>query len=66
MSGVEAELLTKRKAHSRIALLLAEAKEALAPHENIKGEDPQYEDPDEWWLRPLISGLEKTLKDMEY
>lgn len=59
------ELLTFDVARQRLGQLLRDVNEALAPHENIRCADPQYEDPQEWWLRPLQRQLKEALSDLE-
>jgi hypothetical protein len=59
------ELLTPQTARNRLESLLAEVDAALAPHDNIRADDPQYEDPQEWWLRPLKRQLHEALNELE-
>ena len=42
--------------------LIKELSEDLENHDGIRSEDDQYEDPQEWWLRPLVYKL-KTAKN---
>lgn len=59
------DLLTPSQAASRLQSLLSDVNEALAPHDNIKAGDPQYEDPQEWWLRPLQTQLKEALAELK-
>lgn len=65
MESSENELLTACQARQRLQSLLADVNEALAPHDLIRAEDAQYEDPQEWWLRPLKRQLEESLAELE-
>lgn len=57
--------MDKRDYLQKLQQLLGDAKDQLLPHITIKYDDDQYEDPEEWWLRPLIDNLEKTIRDLE-
>jgi len=58
-------LLTKQSALHKLRTILNEAEDALAGHDSCKADDDQYEDPEEWWLRPLVTNLKKTIADAE-
>lgn len=45
--------------------LLEEAENAQSPHNSIKFDDDQYEDPEEWILRPLIKHIKNAIKSLE-
>jgi hypothetical protein len=57
--------LTPAKARYRLQALLEDVQDALAPHDNIRSDDSQYEDPEEWWLRPLLRNLKATIQQLD-
>jgi len=46
--------------------LIKDIGEDLEYHENIRGSDDQYEDPQEWWLRPLVSKLKEAHSNITF
>lgn len=46
--------------------LIREIGEDLEMHENIRGSDDQYSDPQEWWLSPLFEGLKKLERNIYF
>lgn len=63
--STNSERLTPAQAEQKLKSLLAEVNDCLAVHDNIRDADDQYEDPEEWWLRPLKRQLEEALNDLE-
>lgn len=57
--------MTKSEALRDLQGLLEKAKSMQASHKSIRADDDQYEDPEEWWLNPLVAGLEKTIRAVE-
>ena len=64
MSGDD-ERLSPEKTRRKLRSLLDEVNDALAPHDNIRAGDSQYEDPQEFWLRPLQRQLQEALTTLE-
>lgn len=49
----------------RLESLLEGVNKALAPHDNIRADDDQYEDTEEMWLRPLKQQLAEALASLK-
>lgn len=50
----------------RLISLIRELGEDLESHDSIRSDDDQYEDPQEWWLRPLIKKLKEAKSNLHF
>ena len=57
--------MSKEKIVSYLESALSEVNEMLSVHDNIRADDGQYEDPEEWWLRPVKQHIEAALAATE-
>lgn len=53
-----------RQATGYLDDLIKELREDLNAHDNIRSDDCQYEDPQEWWLSPLVEKIEVIKNDI--
>lgn len=58
-------MMQANEARAKLEALLSEVNAELAVHDNIKADDDQYEDPQEWWLRPLKRQLQEAITSID-
>jgi hypothetical protein len=45
--------------------LLDEVNDVIAPHESIRSDDDQYDDPELWWAYPVKKKILEAISEIE-
>ncbi len=58
-------MANRDKIKAKLTLILDEVDDIISPHESIKSDDDQYDDPELWWAYPVRTQIRDAISEIE-